>query len=320
VFFLQSAGRPLARLSIAIPASIVSDTPHLREKTAKLGAIARAASIFGVNEIILYRDAADGQEADMEFCSEILRYIETPQYLRKKLFKLTPTLRYTGILPPLQAPHHNVPRSVSEVKLGDLREGVVVSRTHEDAIVDAGLEKPIPATGKQRLGERVTLRLTSVGRNLRGELVEVNETGIQSDKAPVFWGYKIRRARSLRAAMNESWGLRIGTSRYGRVIQEILPILSRELGTAQSVVIAFGAPKMGLREILALEKLEPKDVFDHLVNTLPGQETATVRAEEAIFVSLGLLNVARLIDPTLIREKWLREGVPASDGEEGNSQ
>jgi len=34
-------------------------------------------------------------------------------------------------------------------------------------------------------------------------------------------------------------------------------------------------------------------VFDYFVNTVPGQQTVTVRTEEAIFVTLGLLNLAR---------------------------
>lgn len=44
------------KISIAIPASVVSDTPHLREKTSKIGLIGRAAAIFRIDEIIVYPD------------------------------------------------------------------------------------------------------------------------------------------------------------------------------------------------------------------------------------------------------------------------
>ena len=44
------------KLAIAIPASTISDTPHLREKTSKIGLIGRAAAIFRVDEIIVYLD------------------------------------------------------------------------------------------------------------------------------------------------------------------------------------------------------------------------------------------------------------------------
>ena len=37
---------------------------------------------------------------------------------------------------------------------------------------------------------------------------------------------------------------------------------------------------------------DPKDVFDFFVNTVPDQQTATVRTEEAILISLGILNLA----------------------------
>ena len=50
---------------------------------------------------------------------------------------------------------------------------------------------------------------------------------------------------------------------------------------------------MGLGEVLEKEKLDPKDVFDFFVNIAPGQQTVTVRTEEAVLVSLGILNLAR---------------------------
>jgi hypothetical protein len=44
------------QLAVAVPASMISDTPHLREKTSKVGFIGRAAAIFRVDEIVIYRD------------------------------------------------------------------------------------------------------------------------------------------------------------------------------------------------------------------------------------------------------------------------
>jgi predicted SPOUT superfamily RNA methylase MTH1 len=96
------------KLSIAIPASVISETPHLREKTAKIGSIARSAAIFRVNEIIVYADnAREDQRRDLAFIELLLKYLETPQYLRKALFKLDPDLQYAGILPPLRTSRDN---------------------------------------------------------------------------------------------------------------------------------------------------------------------------------------------------------------------
>jgi hypothetical protein len=76
-------------LVIAIPASIISDTPHLREKTAKVGLIGRTAAIFRVDEIVVYRDnPKENQNADLDLVSALLSYMETPQYLRKRLHHL----------------------------------------------------------------------------------------------------------------------------------------------------------------------------------------------------------------------------------------
>ena len=112
------------KLSIAIPASVISDTPHLREKTSKIGLIARAAAIFRVNEILLYPDNLKvDQSRDLRFIALLLNYLETPQYLRKALFKLEPDLQYAGILPPLRTPHHPLSGKTKHLKVGEYREG-----------------------------------------------------------------------------------------------------------------------------------------------------------------------------------------------------
>ena len=64
------------KLAIAIPASTISDTPHLREKTSKIGLIGRAAAIFRVDEIIVYLDnPKTNQIRDLEFIALLLNYL-----------------------------------------------------------------------------------------------------------------------------------------------------------------------------------------------------------------------------------------------------
>ena len=100
------------KLAIAVPASVISDTPHLREKTSKIGLIGRAAAVFRVDEIIVYPDNAEKgkQKNEANLIALLLSYLETPQYLRKRFFKLDPRLQYAGILPPLRTPHHPLNR------------------------------------------------------------------------------------------------------------------------------------------------------------------------------------------------------------------
>lgn len=284
-----------ATLCLAIPASLVAETPHLREKTAKLGIVARACSIFGVREIILYPgDVSHDRPEDMQLCAQLLSFIETPQYLRKRLFGLDASLKFAGILPPLQIPSHDVPRSIRDCKQGDLRDGVVVAQHRETLAVDVGLERTLECRGEFPVGARISVRLTSVERSLVGEIVDPTKVSIsQPDMRPIYWGYRLHRTKSLGKALKDRpWGLKVGTSRYGVPVQEVLPSLSKDLKVSRSTLVAFGSPKLGLGDILKQEKLDPKDVFDYFVNTAPEQQTATVRTEEAILVTLGILNFA----------------------------
>jgi predicted SPOUT superfamily RNA methylase MTH1 len=60
------------------------------------------------------------------------------------------------------------------------------------------------------------------------------------------------------------------------------------------VLVTFGSPRLGLTEILSQEGKTPGDVFDFFINTVPAQNVATVRTEEAILISLALLNSMKL--------------------------
>jgi hypothetical protein len=280
------------RFSVAIPASLVSDTPHLREKTGKLGSVARACSIFGVTEIILYGDdARRDQRADLELCVEILRFIETPQYLRKRMFRLTPNLRFSGILPPLQTPPHDVPRTIQESKAGNVRDGVVVGVRDESLLVDVGLEKNFQCIGDFPMGRRVTVTITNLGKNPLGEIVD------DSKKGSAYWGYKVVKADSSLSKLveKEEFDIAVGTSRYGSPIADLWSVLASSLKNAKQTLVAFGSPKMGLRDILRQENKAPENVFDYFVNTVPSQKVSTVRTEEAILISLGIFNLATSI-------------------------
>lgn len=174
-------------LSIAIPASVIADTPHQREKTAKIGYIARAAAIFRVDEIIIYADNPKvNQKRDLEFVSLLLRYLETPQYLRKRLFELKPELQFVGILPPLRTPNHPQQGNIRSLKIGDYREGVVISKTEKAALVDIGVEKPAVLLNDQaEVNQRLTLKITKV---------KVDQIEVQiatKAEAPLYWGYEV---------------------------------------------------------------------------------------------------------------------------------
>jgi predicted SPOUT superfamily RNA methylase MTH1 len=277
------------KLSIAIPASVVSDTPHLREKTSKIGLIGRAAAIFRVTEIMIYPDNPRVDEtADMDLIATLLAYMETPQYLRKRLFKLRPELQFVGILPPLRTPHHPLNRRMKNLKIGEYREGATVAETREGSLVDIGVEHPALILSKQLpMGRRVTVKIVAAGKRVEVELANREEI-------PTYWGYEVGVKRESLGKIVERRGdfdLSIATSRYGTPLAEVTEKMAEKWKKAHGILLAFGAPARGLHEIFKTQGLDLDDAFDFVVNTIPEQGTETIRTEEALIASLAVFNM-----------------------------
>ncbi len=275
------------KLSIAIPASTISDTPHLREKTAKIGLIGRAAAIFRVDEIIVYPDILKiDQRRDLDFISLLLNYLETPQYLRKALFRLEPDLEFAGILPPLRTPHHPLSGKTKHLQVGEYREGVVLSESKDGLVVDIGVQQPALLRQKGfAVNERLTLQVINVGRQI--EVQAANREDV-----PVYWGYKVQKEKSslARILTGNDFDLRIATARIGDNFRDVEDKIGARWSLSQRVLVAFGAPSRGLHEIALDEGLKLAEVSDFVVNTVPCQGTATVRTEEALLASLAIFN------------------------------
>jgi hypothetical protein len=276
------------KLAIAIPASTVSDTPHLREKTAKVGLIGRAAAIFRVDEIIVYPDnPKENQAWDLDFIGFLLNYLETPQYLRKRLFKLDPRLQFVGILPPLRTPHHPVSGKTRDLKVGEYREGLVLTKAKDGLLVDIGVEQPaILREIQYAVGDRLTLQVVNVGE--RTEVQTVNRGDIE-----VYWGFKVRVENRPFVQLVAAGGfdLTIATARLGGKFLDFADKIGAKWSGAHHVLVAFGAPSRGLHEIVKEEGAKLEAIVDFVVNMIPQQGTATVRTEEALLASLAVLNV-----------------------------
>jgi len=276
------------RLSVAVPASLVSDIPHLREKTSKIGLIGRALAIFRIDEVVIFPDRPDKDESrETNLIASVLSYMETPQYLRKKLFKISPELRYAGVLPPLRTPHHPVQNRKKDLKVGEFREGVVVEAGFKGTVVDIGVEEPVLIPNvRVQANVRVTVKILEGGEYPKATM------GNQDD-IKVYWGYKVTASKVPfgRMVREKPFDLVIATSRRGEPFTKVINDVLRVWEKSKNVLVAFGSPTQGLQEIVRQENLKLSDVSDFVVNTIPNQATETVRTEEALYATLAALNL-----------------------------
>lgn len=278
---LQVPRRP-QKLAIALPATLTQDIPHLREKTSRIGLVARALAIFRVEEAIIYQDQDTSQaRAEGRLIEKILRFQETPQYLRKQLFKVDPDLAFTGTLPPLRTPNHP---DMAEPSPGQLREGVVTS-TGQTSTVNAGYKHPVSVKARLRPSQLVTIRLTRVKPVLEGEIID--PSGLT-----IYWAPRVTRDENPlgQTIKRGDRDLTISTSRQGKDVQEVMPDLQARWKASRRPLVAFGSPREGIPDILARSHSHISE-FDLNLNTLPQQGVETVRTEEALLGTLAVLNL-----------------------------
>lgn len=252
-----------------------------------IGGIGRSLAIFRVDEAIVYLDRPnEPQDRDADLLLTILKYMETPQYLRKYLFDRIPQLGYAGILPPLRTPHHPLTRKRRELRHGEHRDGVVIASQAGHSLVELGVERPIRLNeNRLPIGQRITLRIRKTRHGV----------GVERVRAPpstIYWGYRVNDAKPTfrRMLRDNAFDLIMATSRSGKPLTEALVRVRNDWRNARRVLIAVGSPKEGLHEILAREGLALEDVAHVIVNTIPLQGTETVRTEEALYATLAVVN------------------------------
>lgn len=264
------------RICIAIPDTILEEHDTTREKTMKLGQIARYCSIFGVDAVRVFHDPRGKGES--RFIKLILDYLETPQYLRRRLFPISEDLRFAGLLPPLRIPSHKAKTPVDKLRPGEFREGVVLA---DGMSTDIGLERPALLRRKETPQKRLTIKITSAST------LHVEGIAVERSEVPEYWGYTVDV--SGQSALNDpQFPLRIATSRRGDPLPSVTRRLREAVLKANGLMLLFGPPSRGLFEILG------KDLYEKVgfvVNLYPEQQVVTVRSEEAIFSALYLVEL-----------------------------
>lgn len=243
--------------------------------------------MFGVEELIIFCDVPKAdQKLDANLIAVILSYMETPQYLRKRLFKIRPELKYAGVLPPLRTRHHPLANRTEHLVNGEYREGVTVSYVKQGTMIDIGVETPILVRGKKiQINRRVTVEVKKTANLLEGMITSPR-------KIIEYWGYRVNQTGLTleKLLATRSFDLVLATSKFGEDISRI-PDLRKRISDSERMLVIFGSPSKGLYEIAKYENLDLYGVTDFVLNSVPCQKVETVRTEEAILVTLGVLNV-----------------------------
>lgn len=263
----QSSAKAETGTSVAVPDSCLAEEKSLLEKSRKASELARACAIFGVSCIYVY-DHGGGRDRDLLYT--LLRYMEAPQFLRRRLFPRVDELRYAGALRPLQIPSHNVSGKPAP---GQYRDGAVVRGGRAD--FGAGL---LPYRGSSPPGSRITARFSSAA-----EYEEVPRSA-----APGYRGYAVRRRGSLASSLASWEGDIVLTSRKGRPVAEGD---LRAYAKSEKLLVAYGSSRHGIHDILGRD---PSAVpRARVLDFFPGQKTKTVRLEEAVLGTLAVLNAPK---------------------------
>lgn len=287
-------------VSIALPGSIIDNTQSFELATRLAGQIARAATIFRIDEVVVFdnqgkslddlhvtaEDTSDENESGTAFLIRILKYLETPQYLRKTLFPKHNSLRFVGLLPPLDAPHH-----LRKHEWAPYREGVTLMQPPPipaGTFVDVGLSKNVVIDEVLEPGTRVTVAM-GTNRQLDDQPRQVVSSS-KPKEGGVYWGYKVRYAANISSVLKccpykGGYDYLIGTSEHGHIVKSS----ELELPSFRHLLIAFGG-LAGLEECIEEDKnlkgKDPREVFSTYLNICPHQGSRTIRTEEAVFISL----------------------------------
>ena len=263
------------------------------------------------------------------FLMHVLSYLETPPYLRTKLFPIHPDLQYAGALPSLDMPHH-----LRHDEWCEYREGITLESPNAAAangvsaeqskkkkkrkseaetselktLVDVGFPEPVSISSSIPANTRVTLNLTDDNvpedheQHPRANPVAPSEP---REKAGYYWGYNVRPASALSTVLTEcpfdgGYDVTFGTSERGVPLSALQDTSSDStpVPVFNHMLVVFGGVAGLEVAVKADEELQkmgvtgPASLFDYWVDLCPGQGSRTIRTEEAVWIGLmGLRDI-----------------------------
>ncbi len=267
-------------LEVCIPDTSLENCTDLRDKTLKVGMIARALVISRVDRVIIYRTPGSDKSAasDVKLLELLFRYVDTPQYLRRRIYPMIESLKYAGLLPPLRTRAH--PLDDTNVLPGEARLGILA----QPGLVDIGLKSLVRFDGILVPGQIYTFRVSSVTPTIELELIERRSV-------PYYFGYETVVVNDLLKYLHTCSNMtRIGLSRLAEPFNSLGDRLRTEVSKTRSLIVLFGGPRHGLFDVFSQSIERLKGLVGFWANTVPDQGTETIRLEEAIPISLAILD------------------------------
>lgn len=245
------------------------------QRTSLAGHIARALSVFCVDEIVIFSDGhthgnphkrhhnrthslahqADPSQDDYtgtsdpdHFLIHLLSYLETPPHLRKELFPLHSNLRTAGTLPSLDQPHH-----LKADEWCPYREGITLPGADEQGtFVEAGLRLPVTIQEQIPPKTRVTLKFKpgaeEASKDANSEVILADPVNPNEprEEAGYYWGFNVRKASCLSDVFTEctydgGYDVTIGTSERGADVETLYSDNEEQrLGKFNHLLVVFG--------------------------------------------------------------------------------
>uniref|UniRef100_A0A1I7UUV4 Methyltransferase C9orf114 homolog n=1 Tax=Caenorhabditis tropicalis TaxID=1561998 RepID=A0A1I7UUV4_9PELO len=282
---------PPFTISIAVPGQFLNNAQSSELRTYMAGQIARAATLYRVDEIIIYDESCrmtneavnayyNGtwqgtllpSESNYEGCfylAKILEYLECPQYLRRDLFPIQKPLKYAGLLNPLDAQHH----LKSDEKSFRFREGVVLKKRSKEGrgpICNIGLDKEFEVdTDSVHLPPytRVTVEIKNLNEQHKLYRGSITNGARVTRETGQYWGYSVRLMTGLQKVLEgKKFDIVAGVSPRGKLASQMdVCILNKP-----KILLVFGGVA-GVDAAVESEELaewrRAEDAFDVLIRT-----------------------------------------------------
>lgn len=274
------------KYNVAIPDSYLYGTKTNIDRTIKVFQLSRTLSIFRISNIYIYHDKVlNPSNYERKFLIMILEYLDTPQYLRRKIYPMSEMLRAVGLLHPIRSPHHKDNLGKKNLKSGEIRVGLLEKKGGM-LCVDVGLDSLIKYKGKIRqVGNKINVKIMRTGKQIYA--IDV----LDNDLANLFWGYSVHYYTDLKKLVQtfDPSNLLLTSKNSPYFNSKVMDYNTNQgYDPNSTTLVIFGSPKYGLDVIFNKEGIDNKKYQSF--NFFPHQGTQTVRLEEAILGVLSILN------------------------------